>query len=112
MSVPSYILLDALHDGEVIAVKLAVLLHGFTTSEDLAKLVPLLAEKLDEGGILRIINLKLNDSASELGKLDCLLDDADPSFLEGNFPFPCVGKHVDFFLLTSHIFVKLTDNYW
>lgn len=40
MSVPSYILLDALHDGEVIAVKLAVLLHGFTTSEDLAKLVP------------------------------------------------------------------------
>lgn len=112
MSVPSYILFDALHDGEVIAIEFAVLLHRWTSPKDLAKLVPWIAEKLDEGGILGIINLKLHNCACELGKLDRFLDDADSSFFERNFSFSCISKHVDFFLLASHNFVKMTDNKW
>jgi len=102
MAVFSDILLYVLHDGEVRTIESAILFNVFAFPLNILKLILRLRSELDKGPVLFVVNFDFNNSACKLWKLDCLLDDANPPFLESYFSLASVGQHIDLFLLSAH----------
>ena len=85
------VLLDLLHDGEVSLVESAELRDLLALRSDAIKLVFGVAIELDQRPVFFVVHLQLKDSPCQLRELYGFLDDADPSFLKSDFPFPHLG---------------------